>query len=167
METKEQDGIADVTEEDVEQDHVERVIVPATSRGLPSVSNDFQPFEGENHLRSWRLPFEFGSGPGVEQPRSCTNTFTHTGHGENWANAASDSVDSFKDQWDLPFLIFEQFFTKEVMETLASKTNIYAWSKNAGFPQAVHQTFQPWKETSPSFDVRSTRVDEYWTTNGE
>ena len=54
METKEQDGIADVTEEDVEQDHVERVIDPATSRGLPSVSNDFQPFEGENHLRSWR-----------------------------------------------------------------------------------------------------------------
>lgn len=77
------------------------------------------------------------------------------------------------------FLIFEQFFTKKVFDTMVSNTNKYAANKNAGVPQAGQQSRRPWKETSaPEMMiwlgliiymsvVRLTRVDEYWTKNGE
>lgn len=176
---QEQGGIADDAEEEIEENHVNCVRNPGTSHGLPLVPDDFCPLEGENHLRSWRLPYDFGSGPRIDPPRGCTDNCTHDGHGENCANSAPDSGDSIEDRWDLPFLMFEQFFTKQVMETLASNTNIYAGSKNAGVPQTGHQTSRPWKETSPPelmiwlgliiymSVIRLTRVDEYWSKNGE
>lgn len=79
----------------------------------------------------------------------------------------------------MPFLLFQQFFTREILEIIASNTNKYATSKNAGQPQAGHKTRRPWKKTSaPKIMiwlgliiymsvVKLTRVDEYWSKNGE
>lgn len=176
---KEQGGIADGAAEDIEEGHIERVTNPVTSHGLPLLPTDFQPVEGENHPRSWKQPHGFGTGPRINPPRGCTNTCSHAGHGENCTSTASDSGILLEDRWDLPFLIFEQFFTKEVMEIMVSNTNSYAASNNAGVPGPEHQTRRPWKDTSaPELMiwlgliiymsvVRLTRVEEYWTKNGE
>lgn len=45
--------------EDIDEADVERI----TPYGLPLPPNNFQPFQGENHFRSWRLPHGFGLGP--------------------------------------------------------------------------------------------------------
>lgn len=137
---KEHGGMADDAAEDIEEEDIERVTNPVTLHGLPSVPNDFQPFEGENHPRSWNLPYGFESGARVSPPQRCTDTCSHAGHGENCSSTASDLGVSIEDRWNLLFLIFELFFTKEVMETMVSNTNGYAASKNAGVPAAGHQS---------------------------
>ncbi|MCJ1430475.1 hypothetical protein MMC29_008393 [Sticta canariensis] len=137
METNtESGGIAEEATEDLDEDEIERVTHPVTSHGLPVLPNDFQPLRGENHSRSWTLPSGFGTDPRVRPPRGCTDTCTHAGHGDNCASTATDPGISTEDRWDLPFLLFDRFFTKEILEVMVSNTNQYAASKNTGIPGA-------------------------------
>ena len=62
---------------------------------------------------------------------------------------------------------------------MVTNTNQYAASHNAGIPQEKYETRHPWKDTSvPEMMiwlgliiyisvVRLTRVEKYWTRNGE
>ena len=74
-------------------------------------------------------------------------------------------------------MIFQQFFTPEVFETIASNINKYAPSKNVGQPQDRHQKRHPWKDTLASelmiwigiivymLTVKLIRIEKYWIKN--
>ena len=149
------------------------------SHGLPLPPRDFQPLKGQTHSRSWQFPSGFGDDPRVDPPRRCTDQCRHSSQSDFCVDSVDDTGTFVYERWDLPFLVFQQYFTREILEIIAFNTNSYAANQNAGQLRNGQCSRCPWKDTSaPEIMVwlsliiymsviRLTRVEECWSKNGE
>ena len=176
---QEHGGITEDAVEDIELENYEYTENPTMSHGLPLPPRDFQPLRGQTHTRSWHFPSGFGDNPRVNPPRRCTDQCRHSGESDFCVDSTDDTGRFVYERWDLPLLIFQQYFTREILEIIASNTNQYAASQNAGQLRDGQRSHRPWKDTSvPQIMIwlglivymsviRLTRVEEYWSKNGE
>lgn len=145
---QEQGGIAEDAAEDIEPEDYEYTENPTMSHGLPLPSHDFQPLKGQNHTRSWQFPPDFGKDPRVDPLRRCTDQCRHSSQSDFCVDSADDTGTFVYERWDLPLLIFQQYFTWEILEIIASNTNSYAANQNAGELRDGQCSRRPWKDTS-------------------
>ena len=133
-------GVAEEDDKEVDKASVEHVTQPIMSHSLLVLPKDSQSLRLGTHSRHWKLPFRFVTGPRVHPPQGCTDTCTYARHGKGCASTNFDPGALIEDQWEFFFLIFEQFFTKEVLDIMLSNTNQYAAGKNTGVPGPGQQS---------------------------
>lgn len=83
-------GIGKDTIEDIEEKHLEPILEPTTSHGLPLPPNNFEPLKDDNYTRDWKFPLEFETGPRVCPPQQCTDECGHGGEGDGCVDGDTD-----------------------------------------------------------------------------